>query len=368
MLLQQQQLRQQATTADVIRGTEASLSEARREPEGESRERRDSPTSPFGTDPSEVRYQRSPIHAIEIDGGDVTFSYGSAAHTFSGRGARDHIVPLVERLERPASVNELVANVDAPAEQATMRALEMLEQHGLVIRVPRDDVPHELLVTAHLATANQYDLTPSRRTVTDVLERLLHADVAVVGRGVVAEEAARLATTFGWSTHAEPLDAGAVNSSDFVIVAPDPDDDVNVAAVDPVALHLLDIGIPWTMVTPFDGQVVTVGPVVIGGETACHECARRRRTAATHLGADLHHLTGRTGASASNAAAAVAAGLAVHQVLRWVATADPTVPGHLSAYRPFSGTVSEHLVLRVPRCPVCGPMHPPRSPWTSLDR
>jgi bacteriocin biosynthesis cyclodehydratase domain-containing protein len=63
--------------------------------------------------------------------------------------------------------------------------------------------------------------------------------------------------------------------------------------------------------------------------------------------------------------AAIAGALAALVALRWLATGEPTLPGRF--YALDVGTIlrlsHEHL-LRVPRCPACGP--PPRavpSPW-----
>ena len=56
--------------------------------------------------------------------------------------------------------------------------------------------------------------------------------------------------------------------------------------------------------------------------------------------------------------------------IRWLATADPTLPGVFYAFEPGAPVrLSTHRALRVPRCPDCGP--PERamtSPWFAEPR
>ena len=53
---------------------------------------------------------------------------------------------------------------------------------------------------------------------------------------------------------------------------------------------------------------------------------------------------------------AIASGIAGLLTLRWVTAADPSLPGRFYALE--TGAVlrlTSHVVLRAPRCPVCGP-------------
>ena len=62
---------------------------------------------------------------------------------------------------------------------------------------------------------------------------------------------------------------------------------------------------------------------------------------------------------------AVAAGLAATVAIRWLTVTDPSLPGQYHAVEcghPLG--VSSHRLLRVPRCPDCGPFdRAVPSPW-----
>jgi bacteriocin biosynthesis cyclodehydratase domain-containing protein len=123
----------------------------------------------------------------------------------------------------------------------------------------------------------------------------------------------------------------------------------------------------WLAVRPYDGRFAGVGPLVVPGESCCWECVTLRRAANLDYGDDLHDLeSAPTMATIDVGLQAVVVALVAHLAVRWVVGADTTLPGVLYAVeaRPALA-ISEHTVLRVPRCPVCSDVErlAPRMPW-----
>jgi bacteriocin biosynthesis cyclodehydratase domain-containing protein len=110
-----------------------------------------------------------------------------------------------------------------------------------------------------------------------------------------------------------------------------------------------------------------VGPIVVPGESCCYECVLLRRASNVDYGDDLADIEATpSAADADPGLVALATALVAHLVFRWVVGADTTLPGVLFAVdaRP-APTVTQHAVLRVPRCPTCSPVNhrAPRLPW-----
>jgi bacteriocin biosynthesis cyclodehydratase domain-containing protein len=124
-------------------------------------------------------------------------------------------------------------------------------------------------------------------------------------------------------------------------------------------------------VRPFDGRVAGVGPLVIPGESCCYECLLLRRAANLEYGSDLFSIEAvPLRATADPAFEALVVALAAHVVLRWIAGQDRTVPGVLYAAeaQPLP-TITDHSVLRVPRCAACSlaERSAPVLPWHAAE-
>jgi bacteriocin biosynthesis cyclodehydratase domain-containing protein len=106
-----------------------------------------------------------------------------------------------------------------------------------------------------------------------------------------------------------------------------------------------------------------VGPVVVPGETACYECVWLRqnshmRDPAVQRAADLEALDGQGVVGAHPSMAAVLADIATMELTKYF---SGVIPGRragaiveVNLLRPL---VEAHKVLKVPRCPVCGPLN-----------
>jgi bacteriocin biosynthesis cyclodehydratase domain-containing protein len=119
-------------------------------------------------------------------------------------------------------------------------------------------------------------------------------------------------------------------------------------------------------VLPYDGRFAVAGPLFLPDETACRTCWVMRRAACSGYEEDFELVDALPARAASTAAiATLGASLAVVLAVRWLATRDPTLPGRFYALE--TRTILRlrfELVLRVPRCPTCGPERQAiPSPW-----
>jgi bacteriocin biosynthesis cyclodehydratase domain-containing protein len=139
---------------------------------------------------------------------------------------------------------------------------------------------------------------------------------------------------------------------DLAVVAPAPGEVGGVAGWN---RNALDQGVPWVLVRPFDGLVVTVGPLVIPGESACYECLQLRLASHLEYGAELDRIESVPVAAGQSAGlTASSAGLAAHIVLSWLGTHDARLPGLLFVLETQPQiSLTSHPVLRVPRCRSC---------------
>jgi bacteriocin biosynthesis cyclodehydratase domain-containing protein len=201
-------------------------------------------------------------------------------------------------------------------------------------------------------------------TPAEALDRVAEADVEVVGAARAANDVTRLLRLSGARLARRVSWEDAGSNGGIVVAAP--------AAAELPALaawndRALERGVVWLQVLPFNGLFAAVGPLYIPGETCCYECYQRRRAANVAYPEEFWRLE-RQPASCPTAPAAVAmvAGLAATTLLRWIAVSDPHAAGVLLAFElaPFP-SVTEHVVLRVPRCSACSAARglPDPLPW-----
>ena len=207
-----------------------------------------------------------------------------------------------------------------------------------------------------------------RSTQALACERLASAHVAIVGSAPAAAELRRLLRRSGVG-HVERCPAGRVPASDALVVgAPSR---AEIATLDELNDLALARRQAWLQVLPYDGRFVVAGPLYLPHVSACRTCWLTRRAACSGFEDDFDLVDGAPShAPAPAPLAALGAALAATLVLRWLATADPALPGRFYALEArWVATLRFDHVLRVPRCPSCGPA--PRavpSPWFESAR
>ena len=288
----------------------------------------------------------------------LLLEHGGSLVTLEGKAAGLLLPRLVPLLDGTRTVEQIVDQLGPAIEPSIRRALTLLDEHGLIIDgqgVPIGSSGEAALFAAAVAVG-----TPAPALAR---ERLGQAGVGVAGRSPAAGEVARLLDEAGVGRveRGGPELAGA--GLDLLVAAPDRTEtelllDVNSRAVEAEQA--------WLQVIPHDGRVVVVGPLFLPGRSACHECYRLRRAAASDYEDDFELVERVPGRGAEPAAlTAVSAGIATLFAIRWLASADPTLPGRASTIRTRGLLETEtHHVLRVPRCPSCGTgLEALPSPW-----
>ena len=256
----------------------------------------------------------------------MLLEHGGSLVTLEGKAAGLLLPRLVPLLDGTRTVEQIVHDLGPAIEPSIRRALALLDEHGLILDgqgVPIGSSGEAALYAAAAAVG--------RRPPALATQRLREGRVGVAGRSPVAGDVARLLTEAGVGGvergGAELAGAGL----DLLVAAPDCTETELLLEVNS---RTVEAEQPWLQVIPHDGRVVVVGPLFLPGRSACHECYRLRRAAASDYEDDFELVERVPGRGAEPAAlTAVSAGLATLLAIRWLASSDPTLPGRASKLR-----------------------------------
>ena len=291
----------------------------------------------------------APWCRLVSDRGRILVEHGETVVTFEGQGAGTLLPELLPLLDGKRTVSEVEDAMGRPVATAVGRALSLLAENNLLLEGSCPDTGDPATAAATHAAAVTRRITPSVAR-----EVLVTSTVAVLGSGPTAPEIARQlegtgvgrVVTLGLE---EPHD-----DDSFVIAAPDRNE---VGILGDLNDSLLRREQPWLQVLPHDGRHLVVGPIFLPGVSACRACYGLRRAACSGYEEDFELLESEpTRAPMPLVLTAVASGIACLLAIRWLAVRDPSLPGRFYAFE--TGPVlrlTHHLVLRVPRCRVCGP-------------
>jgi bacteriocin biosynthesis cyclodehydratase domain-containing protein len=308
---------------------------------------------------SEAAFPRLPLLApwyrVVGDGDRLLLEHGGSLVVLEGAAVRVLLPALLPLLDGTRTVDDLAQRLGVAARPAIEHALATLAEHEALVEGP--DAPRERREAAH-AVAGVYGLAPA-----DAAARLEAATIGVVGRSPAGADVSRLLRLAGVEG-VRQISWRASTDLDLVVVVPAVDELDLVAAWNRRA-H--ERSIRWLLLRPFDGRFAIVGPLVVPGESACHECVLRRRGANLGFGDSIFDVeSAPTSAVAPATIGAFLAALAADVALRWSVGHDTTLPGilHIVEAHPELA-LTRHLVLRVPRCTVCSPVEssPGRLPW-----
>lgn len=300
----------------------------------------------------------APWYRLVEEGDAVVLEHAHRAVVLEGAAVRRLLPALLPLLDGTRPLEQIVEAVGAPAAEAVRHALALLAGKGLLVAGPPLRCAGEARAAAEQLAAAA-GLAPA-----SVAARIASARVGVAGAARAAGETARLLRRAGIGELRRRALTGAPGDDDLVVVAPAQGE---LEALERWNARALHAGTPWLQLLPFDGRLAAVGPLFLPGETACAVCYRIRRAGADGLagvGRALERVPPR--ASAGPALTAAAAAVAAEVALRWLAGRDPRLPGVLFALESGGGpALSEHAVLRVPRCPACSPASAlaPPAPW-----
>jgi bacteriocin biosynthesis cyclodehydratase domain-containing protein len=301
-----------------------------------------------------------PGYRALLDSERLLLEHGQRVVVLEGRAATTLLPALLPLLDGERSVDELVAILGEATRPAVEKALMELAARRLVCEGPSlRGVPAPLCETAE-AIAAETESSPAA-----VASALGAVTFAVVGRSQVATTVAELLEASGVRVRRPRRWRETQNA--VVVAAPGRGDAGALARFNRRALRR---GTVWLPIVPYDGRIAAVGPLVLPGETACYRCYLLRRAAAVDYGGELLALE-QVAIAARPAAPldALTAQVAALQALRWVGARDPRVPGTMLVVEPGAGPwITQHDVLRVPRCPACAGLDAvaPPLPWHDL--
>jgi bacteriocin biosynthesis cyclodehydratase domain-containing protein len=292
------------------------------------------------------------------DGRRVLIEHGGTVVTLEGRAATVLLPRLLPLLDGTRTTAEIVDELGPATGPAVAKALALLAGERLLVEGPI--VSQD--VDTRTATATFAVGVTGRSTQAEAVSSLASARVAVLGSGATARELRRLHGRSGIRVDALPIDAEPPDVA-LVVAAPEP---TELEALDRLNNHALRCRQPWLQVLPYDGRFAVAGPLFLPDETACRTCWVMRRAACSGYEEDFELVDALPARAASTAAVAtLGASLAVVLAVRWLATRDPTLPGRF--YGLETRTILRlrfERVLRVPRCPTCGPERQAiPSPW-----
>jgi len=286
-----------------------------------------------------------PWYRLSVEAGRSTLRYAGSVLEFEGRAAEQLLPHLLPLLDGTRTLDEVVAELGESVRPAIEHALSLLRANDLITEAAPPGTAAGPRRCAELLSA----VDRVGRTVAELHAGLAGVDLHVLGGAPAADLAARILQASGvggvwrleWDDRPPP--------TGLVLAAPTGDE---LGRLDEWNRSARDAGTTWIQVLPYDGRMAAVGPLVVPGQTACHECFRLRRDST------IAPLADRTSGRYAGAPAldAVLAGLACFVALRWLAAGDVTDAGVLLAVELAPELrCTRHFVYRVPRCPACSP-------------
>ena len=303
------------------------------------------------TRPLPSRPYLRPWYRTTTDGERLLLEHGGRVVVLEGAALKRFVPALLPLLDGTRGLDEIVAQVGAPARPAVEQALALLAGRGLLTEgPPLRELPEPFAASAESLSATRHDGASPHA----VRRRLQEARIAVAGSPRLAGTLVRelLRAGVGRVDHVDWKAVGLQRTHDVAVAAAGPDELAELGDWD---RRRSNDGVAWLALPPFDGRLAPIGPLVVPGETACLACYRLRRAATSDCRDELRTLErSPSAARGTTALESLVAGVAALALLRYLAGLDPTLPGSfyaLDAGVPLS--LSRHRVLRVPRCPAC---------------
>ena len=180
--------------------------------------------------------------------------------------------------------------------------------------------------------------------------------VALVGKGMLAN-ALKLAIA-DVQIEVECVDDALSTVSDKRCVILTVSDDENIALARAWNKTAVILGLPFLFVG-IDWSVVQCGPLVLPRATACYECYYHRVRATRRFVNEFDALSDRSRILYNKLPSKLAIQWAVAETLRLLllhlsGTHDQLHQSPFSTIDTFQGSIERSMVLRLPRCPVCG--------------
>jgi bacteriocin biosynthesis cyclodehydratase domain-containing protein len=295
----------------------------------------------------------APWYRIADLGDALAVEHGQAVVRLDGAAARKLVPRLLPLLDGTRTVDEIVECLGERIRPAVEHALQVLAERRLLLEGPsQPDGEH---------TVARFLAALVRKPEAELGGALAAARVAVAGAGPMAAEAVRALRGAGVGEVVR-ADWTAVPACDLAVAAPAPEEVDRLGSWNRSALAARTT---WLQLLPFDGRFAAVGPLFVPYETCCHACYRLRRRANVPYPTEFESVESvPTAAATPPPLQAAIAGLGALVAARWLAAADPALPGRLYALDVRQvPELTVHHVYRVPRCSACARLEVRPLPW-----
>lgn len=315
---------------------------------------------------NDTRYLRRNPHVTVIahSSDEVVITHGT--RSMSSEVVRDtehHGVlrALLERLNEPASLEGLVAEgtLDGTPVEALADALQYLERRGVI-------------VDAALTPSESYARTIGRVTGDHEVDPVVLAGAGALAQRLRDRLGAELGDApTGMRTHPAAADGdalrAAMSGAELWVLALDEPSPTALHAVNDAAI---ETGTAW-MPVQMDGSEGIIGPVCLPGETACYlefelqtESASRGIETLLELKEHRRRAEPRLSPWRAPHHVDIVGGLAVEAVLSFMRTGACFALERALRFDFERSQLDTQDVLRIPRCPACGPLRAPyRNPF-----
>jgi bacteriocin biosynthesis cyclodehydratase domain-containing protein len=347
-------------------------------------------------DLEEERLRAVLVQLVEVPDG-VLLKRGCAEMNVEGDGAKEIVELLLGRAAgAPATRDELLDGVPAPAREAVADLVDQLRQRRILIAADEsaEDVPEGPVDVFYWHFGAR---------AADVVDRLASRRIAVIGVNSIGRQLL-IALARGGASNVTAVDypllrnvslfdsAGAISADDWppaIAVSPfetwweqehDGLLDCVVATSDFGGMQLLrrwnefcvERGIHFLPVV-LQNLIGYVGPLVVPGETACFECLRARQNAnlddpEAQRAAEHAAFEGQSVAAFHPSMGSILGDLAAMELTKFYGGVIPTWRvGALVEVNLLQPSITTRSVLRIPRCSVCSPLRTRSSVSTRID-
>jgi bacteriocin biosynthesis cyclodehydratase domain-containing protein len=306
----------------------------------------------------------------------IVFQHGHRFVVYLGRGAADTIETVLAVIQQSEGFEAALSNFSKESQPAVKAIVRKLRGYGILQDFSQRNTS--------LAMAAK-EIVGGEMSCEDIATKEHEMKLVVISNGTVPDVARLLAQENGlhnirWIENvAEDQIPDILDGEDkgsLILYSPTAHNDSLGAAINRWALSRERA---WMQILPYNGGEAVIGPLFIPRQTACYECFRLRRRAASAHGKEQRVMDdgdaiafANQGTGSWNSPAQSGIIWSMFFQLLSIEMLDlhalPMTPlrgqAHTVSFDESSVAVDHHRVFTVPRCPACrAPSLPLPQPW-----
>jgi bacteriocin biosynthesis cyclodehydratase domain-containing protein len=311
----------------------------------------------------------------------IVFQHGHRFVVYLGKEAADTIETVLDVIQQSEGCEAALGNFSEESRPVAKAIMHKLRSYGIL-----QDLSQQGAASWALAAK---EIVGGEMSCEDIETKENQVKLIVISNGTVPDVARMLAQENGlrntrWVENvAEEQIFDILDGEDedgLIVYSPTAHNDRLGAAINRWALSRERA---WMQILPYNGGEAVIGPLFIPRQTACYECFRLRRRAASAHGKEQRVMDdgdaitfANSGASSWNSPAESGIVWSMFFQLLSIEMLDlhslPMTPlrgqAHTVCFDECGVAVEHHRVFTVPRCPACRkPSLPMPQPWTASD-